>query len=62
MGGYTNSVVHCVPKTCDSLNVPCEGGCAEGCFCPVGQVLIGVCTDEAECGQYSYVIVLKWSI
>ena len=38
------------PQTCDNLDQPCEGGCAEGCFCPVGQVLIdGVCMDESLC-------------
>ena len=38
------------PQTCDNLDQPCEGGCAEGCFCAVGQVLInGVCVDETLC-------------
>jgi len=38
------------PQTCDNLDQPCEGGCAEGCFCPLGQVLIdGVCVDEYLC-------------
>ncbi|XP_065894158.1 mucin-2-like isoform X2 [Dysidea avara] len=38
------------PQTCDNLDQPCEGGCAEGCFCPVGQVLVnGVCVDDSMC-------------
>jgi len=42
------------PQTCDNRNETCEGGCAEGCFCPVGQVLVnGVCVDESLCtGTY----------
>ena len=38
------------PQTCDNLDQPCEGGCAEGCFCAVGQVLIdGECLDIFRC-------------
>ena len=47
------------PQTCDNLDQPCEGGCAEGCFCAVGQVLIdGVCVDESLCtGRVSLLVV-----
>ena len=49
------------PQTCDNLDQPCEGGCAEGCFCPMGEVQIdGMCANNSECGElltkYSYVI------
>ena len=28
------------PQTCDNIGTySCHGGCAEGCFCPNGQVL-----------------------
>ena len=38
------------PQTCDNFNVSCEGGCAEGCFCPAGQVLLGgVCMNSSQC-------------
>ena len=39
------------PQTCDFLNQTCDGGCGEGCFCPVGQVVIdGLCTGKSICG------------
>jgi len=38
------------PQTCDNIEVPCQGGCAEGCFCPDGQVLLdGECVDPFRC-------------
>jgi len=42
------------PKTCDEMNnndaVPCEGRCAQGCFCPPGQYLKdGECVDAEIC-------------
>ena len=38
------------PQTCDNIGVPCQGGCAEGCFCPDGQVLLdGQCVDPFRC-------------
>ena len=39
------------PQTCDSSNVTCYGGCAEGCFCPDGQVFDeqGQCVDNSIC-------------
>ena len=38
------------PQTCDNMNVICEGRCAEGCFCPVGQFLLdGKCVDAHVC-------------
>ena len=43
------------PQTCDNLDRPCEGGCGEGCFCPVGQVLMnGVCVDDSQCTVTSW--------
>ena len=45
------------PQTCDELDsvTPCEGRCAEGCFCPPGQVQIeGKCVDPEICtGNFS---------
>ena len=38
------------PQICDNLDQPCEGGCTEGCFCPVGQVLLdGECVEPLRC-------------
>ena len=38
------------PQTCDNLDQPCEGGCAEGCFCPFGEVLLGgMCVNNSQC-------------
>ena len=40
------------PPTCDDINATatCQGGCAEGCFCPDGQVLLdGKCVDPFAC-------------
>jgi len=38
------------PQTCDNLGLPCEGGCAEGCFCPMGEVLLrGLCVNSSQC-------------
>ena len=40
------------PPTCDDLNATatCQGRCAEGCFCPDGQVLLdGACVDSFVC-------------
>jgi len=39
------------PQTCDSINKTCYGGCAEGCFCPDGQVVdeLGLCVDDSLC-------------
>ena len=40
------------PPTCDDINATatCQGGCAEGCFCPDGQVLLdGACVDPFVC-------------
>ena len=39
-------------QTCDNINDDsiCEGGCAEGCFCPDGEVLFeGECVQPARC-------------
>ena len=48
------------PQTCDNLDQPCEGGCAEGCFCAVGQVLIdGECLDIFRCTGSIYVCLLR---
>ena len=33
------------PQTCENIAANCTGGCAEGCFCPVGQVV----NDDGEC-------------
>ena len=42
------------PQTCDNLDQPCDGGCVEGCFCPVGQVVVnGECADDSVCGKFS---------
>ena len=42
------------PQTCEYLGEVCEGGCSEGCFCPIGQVLInGTCQESYRCtGMY----------
>ena len=39
------------PQTCENINATCIGGCAEGCFCPMGQVVddAGNCIDESAC-------------
>jgi len=39
------------PQTCDSTNVTLYGGCAEGCFCPEGQVTnhLQECVTPAYC-------------
>ena len=33
------------PQTCDNNGAACTGGCAEGCVCPMGQVI----NDEGNC-------------
>ena len=50
------------PQTCENvIRGPCSSGCAEGCFCPDGQVLIdGVCKHALACpGIVGYVAVYK---
>ena len=39
------------PQTCENIAATCTGGCAEGCFCPIGQVVddSGNCVDESTC-------------
>ena len=39
------------PQTCDNIgSTNCLGGCAEGCFCPDGQVLSGGrCINPIAC-------------
>ena len=39
------------PHTCDNIGTSnCQGGCAEGCFCPDGQVMYnGRCIDPIAC-------------
>ena len=39
------------PQTCNNIGTSnCLGGCAEGCFCPDGQVWYdGSCMDVASC-------------
>jgi len=39
------------PQTCDNIGTSdCYGGCAEGCFCPDGQVFSeGRCIDPIAC-------------
>jgi len=39
------------PQSCDSVGRPSIGGCAEGCFCPVGLVADdnGKCTEPSAC-------------
>jgi len=39
------------PQTCDYLNETCYNGCAEGCFCPAGQIAgrDGVCRPMTTC-------------
>ena len=38
------------PQTCNIESAECAGGCVEGCFCPVGNVLWnGNCIDASEC-------------
>ena len=40
------------PQVCDA-SATCDGGCAEGCFCPTGQVVDsnGQCVQPQVCGQ-----------
>ena len=49
-------------QTCDNINDDslCEGGCAEGCFCPDGEVLFeGECVQPARCtGSQLYIAVI----
>ena len=42
------------PQTCDNLDQLCEGGCAEGCFCPEERKLLDqVCVEAFQCtGKY----------
>ena len=45
------------PQTCDNIGTSnCQGGCAEGCFCPDDQVWYnGSCIATALCpGKYKY--------
>ena len=39
------------PQTCDNVGASnCHGGCAEGCFCPDGQVVYnGRCVHPIVC-------------
>ena len=38
------------PQTCENIGEVCGGGCASGCFCPSGQVLLeGECVDVFRC-------------
>ena len=39
------------PQTCDNIGTSnCHGGCAEGCFCPDGQVFLnGRCINPIAC-------------
>ena len=39
------------PQTCQNIESPdCYSGCAEGCFCPDGLVLLdGRCVDSVVC-------------
>ena len=46
------------PQTCEFLNSAepqdCDIGCAEGCFCPFGKVVIdNVCKDPRNCAGMS---------
>ena len=55
------------PQTCDNVrtsNCHAHGGCAEGCFCPDGQVLYnGRCIHPIVCpGLYKYNSVLTMFI
>ena len=39
------------PQTCDNIGTSnCQGGCAEGCFCPDGQLMSNRrCIDPIAC-------------
>ena len=39
------------PQSCDSTDATCHSGCAEGCFCPDGQIVNqdGECDDFMPC-------------
>ena len=47
------------PQTCDNIGTSdCHGGCAEGCFCPYGQVLSeGRCIDPIACPGLYYIFI-----
>ena len=44
------------PQTCDNIGMStCQGGCAEGCFCPDGQVWSnGECISPVLCQGILY--------
>ena len=46
-------------RTCDNIGADCPGGCAEGCFCPDGLVILnGRCIDPIACpGIYKDVFI-----
>ena len=49
------------PQTCNNIETSnCQGGCAEGCFCPDRQVLSdGRCIDPIACpGLYITVLIV----
>ena len=35
------------PQSCDSTDATCHSGCAEGCFCPDGQII----NEDGECDE-----------
>ena len=48
-------------RTCDNINddIICEGGCAEGCFCPDGEVLFeGECVNPTRCTGKRNIVML----
>jgi len=46
------------PQVCDNVGETCISGCAEGCFCPVGQMLDGNgdCVQPAPCPGMLYML------
>ena len=52
------------PPTCEDIDAPatCQGGCAEGCFCPDNQVLLdGACVDPFVCTGQSTTYVYMYA-
>ena len=48
------------PQTCDTKeSMDCIGGCVEGCFCPIGEVLLNEnCINATECeGMYMTILM-----
>ena len=52
------------PQTCDNIGTSnCNGGCAEGCFCPDGQVISsGRCINPIACAGIDVARLYPWNV